>query len=133
MTEITDKVESDPALNAAEKETTVTMFGDEKEFSIYSAKRTIVKSLLKHDHFEIDWARVVMPDRDTAERMEIFDRSQLEDVETIYAVEGVMPAGVWTIKSAPRSNNNQSSIVNAEGIDPDAFSDSDSDDGGDDT
>lgn len=57
--DIVDKVDRDPMLEADEKETTITMYGLDKNFSIFSAKPTIIKSLLKHDHFELEWARIV--------------------------------------------------------------------------
>lgn len=116
--ELIGRVDRDPNLNAGEKETTITMYGDEKVFSIYSAKPTIVKSLLKHDHFELEWARL-LGENDWG-RVE--DREAIKDREgDIVAVEGQMPIGTLTVKSKPRANNHQSSIVNAETIDPSVF------------
>lgn len=118
--ELIDRVNRDPELNASEKETTITMRGDEKEYSVFSAKPTVVKSLLKHDHFELDRARLM----DDSEWHRVDERSKLEASDgDIVAVEGTMPIGTLTVKSKPRANNNQSSIVNAETIDPSVFED----------
>jgi hypothetical protein len=52
--DLTEKVDRDPMLGGAEKETSITMLGDAKQFVIRSAKPTIIKSLLEHDHFEME-------------------------------------------------------------------------------
>ncbi|MDT3434679.1 hypothetical protein [Haloarcula sp. 1CSR25-25] len=111
-------VDRDPMLGGDEKETTLTMCGQDKHFSIYSAKPTVIKSLLKHDHFEIEWARVI--DGDSGKRIK--ERSKLLDISgDIVAVEGKMPIGTLTVKSKPRANDHQSSIVNSETIDSSVF------------
>ncbi len=118
QTDAIDRVDRDPKLTGDEKETTITMYGRDKEFEIYSAKPTIVKSLLKHDNFELAWARIIADD----DAEQVTDRSQLDDSDgNIVAVEGRMPIGVLTVKSKPRKNNNQSSIINTETIDSSVF------------
>lgn len=121
-TALADKVDRDPELSGSEKETTITMCGDDKRFKMYSAKPTVVKSLLRHDHFELEWARVL-----DDERSEYYEsRDALREVEgKIVAVEGTLPVGVLTVKSKPRANNHQSSIVSWESIDPSVFGDGD--------
>lgn len=122
MTEnpLTEKVDRDPRLSGSEKETTISMYGDDKRFTIYSAKPTIVKSLLKHDFFDMGWARVLNGD----ETIEVEEEEQLTSKDgSIVAIEGTLPIGTLTVKSKPRSNNHQSSIVSTEGIDPSVFSD----------
>lgn len=119
--DLTEKVDRDPALSGAEKETTIAMCGDEKHFTVSSAKPTIVKSLLEHDHFELRWARV-LEDPETQRRVE--ERDALAEVDgDIVAVTGEMPVGTLTIKYKPRANNHQSSIVSTETVDPSAFED----------
>lgn len=116
--ELVEKVDRDPVLSGDEKETTITMYGQDKQFRIFSAKPTIVKSLLKHDHFEIDWSRVVSD----GETRRVEEREELGNVDgDIVAVNGKMSVGVLTVKSKPRANNHQSSIVSAETIDPSVF------------
>jgi hypothetical protein len=118
--ELVDRVDRDPALSGDEKEATITMYGQDKEFEIFSAKPTVVKSLLQHDHFELDWARVIHKDDGEILR----GREPLEDEEgDIVAVSGTMPVGVLTVKSKPRANNHQSSIVSHETIDSSVFED----------
>jgi hypothetical protein len=118
MVDLRDRVGRDPKLSADEKETTITMYGGDKSFSIYSAKPTVVKSLLAHDHFTLERARVLTPDG-----IESYDeRAALEgSVGTIAAVTGEMPIGTLTVKSKPRTTDHQSSIVNAETVDPSVF------------
>lgn len=117
-TDLVQRVDRDPELNGDEKETTITMYGQDKRFGVFSAKPTIVKSLLKHDHFDLDWARLITEDGD--ER--VTDRETLRDRDgDIVAVSGAMPVGVLTVKSAPRTNNHQSSIVSTETIDSSVF------------
>lgn len=118
--DLVERVDRDPALSAAEKETTITMYGDEKQYQIFSAKPTIVKSLLKHDHFDMDWARLL--GEDTWEHVD--ERAEIKENEgDIVAVEGTMPIGTLTVKSKPRSNNHQSSIISTETIDASVFQD----------
>lgn len=118
VTDLTAHVDRDPQLNGDEKETTITMGGQDKSFTVYSAKPTVVKSLLDHDHFELDWARVVAD----GEGDRVPDREALPPAEgAIVAVEGSMPVGVLTVKSTPRANDNQSSVVNSETIDSSVF------------
>lgn len=122
MTEnpLTEKVDRDPTLSGSEKETTISMYGDDKEFTIYSAKPTIVKSLLKHDYFDMKWARVLSDGKST----HVESENELDGVEgKIVAIEGTLPVGTLTVKSKPRANNHQSSIVSTEGIDPSVFDD----------
>jgi len=116
--DLTDHVDRDPQLNGDEKETTITMCGQDKSFTVYSAKPTVVKSLLDHDHFELDWARV-LADGDGSR---VTDRDALPPADgDIVAVEGSMPVGVLTVKSKPRANDNQSSVVNSETVDSSVF------------
>jgi len=112
----TDKVTSDPMLNATEKETAITILGDGKQMNIFSAKATVVKSLLKHNHFEAEW---VGGKKDGSyQRVDGGDEATLD---AIYSISGTAPVGLLTVKSKPRSNNHQSSIVNSHTIDPEAF------------
>lgn len=124
MTEnpLTERVDRDPDLSGSEKETTISMYGDDKRFTIYSAKPTIVKSLLKHDFFEMEWARVMADGNST----EVDTIEELESEEgNIVSIEGTLPVGTLTVKSKPRANNHQSSIVSTEGVDPSVFGDGD--------
>ena len=115
---VVDKVDRDPQLSGDEKETTITMYGQDKRFGVFSAKPTIVKSLLQHDHFELTWARII-EDNST---VRTDNRCALEETDgDIVAVKGQMPIGTLTVKSKPRTNNNQSSIVNFETIDSSVF------------
>jgi hypothetical protein len=115
---IIERVDRDPKLSGEEKETTITMYGLDKQFAIYSAKPTIVKSLLKYDHFELIWARVLTEEEATR----INERDDLEESEgDIVAVSGRMPIGLLTIKSKPHANNHQSSIVSTETVDSSVF------------
>jgi hypothetical protein len=120
-TDLVERVNRDPALNGDEKETTITMYGQDKHFQIFSAKPTVVKSLLKHNHFELRWARLMEEDNSV---QRITERETLEKAEgDIVAISGEMPVGVLTVKSAPRTNNHQSSIISTETIDPSVFED----------
>ena len=116
--DLVSRVDRDPSLSGDEKETTISMYGRDKAFTVFSAKPTVVKSLLKHDHFELGWARVL----DGESRTRATDRDQLrETAGDIVGVKGQMPVGVLSIKSKPRANNHQSSIVTAETIDSSVF------------
>jgi hypothetical protein len=76
--------------------------------------------LLKHNHFEIERARVL----EDGDKQRVKERESLEETDgSIVAVEATMPIGVLTVKSKPRTNNHQSSIVNAETIDSSVFED----------
>jgi hypothetical protein len=122
--DLTEKVETDTGLEAMERETNITIEGDKKEMRIYSAKKTVVKSLLEHDHFDLKHASGTDTASSAGEEglVRFFNREQIErDAEEIHSVTGTMPLGCLTVKSAPRSNNNISSVVNAEGVDPEAF------------
>lgn len=119
-TTLAQKVDRDPELTGSEKETTITMYGDDKRFTIYSAKPTIVKSLLKHDYFEMEWARVLK--NGASNNYESV--AELEETDgKIVAIKGTFPVGTLTIKSKPRANNHQSSIVSTETIDSSVFED----------
>jgi hypothetical protein len=115
---LSDRVNRDPKLSGDEKETTITMYGQDKHIHIFSAKPTVMKSLLKHDYFELESARVVKNGKSKT----VGSRDELETVDgDIVAVEGEMPVGVLTVKSKPRVNNHQSNIVNSETIDSSVF------------
>lgn len=126
MSDLYELVEPDPKLSGDEKETMISMYGTEKTYTIHSGKPTVVRSLLQHDHFDLRSARVRYPD-DHTERgsagstSTAFNREQCEDAEAIYAVTGEMPVGTLTVKSKPRTNNHQSSIVSHETVSADAF------------
>lgn len=117
-TELSDRVEPHPRLSGSEKETAITMYGDGEQYTIYSAKPTIVKSLLKHDHFEMNWTQVLVDDRPT--RVEEWDELQ-ETTGDIVAIEGELPVGTLTVKSKPRVRNIQSGIVSTETVDSSVF------------
>lgn len=111
-------MEPHPNLGGAEKETTISMYGDRKEYSIFSAKPTIIKSLLKHDHFDIDWA--IVSKNGSTEQVIGSEELQKSNGD-IVSLEGTLPVGTLTVKSKPRANNNQSSIVSWETVDPSVF------------
>lgn len=120
-TSLIDRVDRDPELGGDEKETTISMLGQADRFTIYSAKPTIVKSLLQHNHFDLDWTRIIRQNQS----VQLEDRNHLKDSEgSIVAVKGTMPIGVLNIKYKPRTNNNQSSIITTETVDPSVFEDS---------
>lgn len=117
-TEFNERVSPHPRLTGSEKETAVTMYGDSERFTIYSAKPTIVKSLLKHDYFEMTWAQLA----DDETLTEVERREQLRETDRdIVAIEGSLPVGTLTVKSKPRANNHQSSIISTETVDPSVF------------
>ncbi len=120
--DLTEKVDRDPMLNGTEKETTVTMLGDEKQFTIHSAKPTIIKSLLEHNHFEMDWARVL----DDEDKERVHERERLHEINgVVVAITGKMPIGTLTVKYKPRANDHQSSIISTDTVDSSVFEDSD--------
>lgn len=119
--DVTEKVSRDPDLSGAEKETTLTMMGDEKRFDIYSAKPTIIKSLLKHNHFDMKWAQVL----NESGHKRISEREKLGDIDgDIVGIKGEMPVGTLTIKYKPRTNNHQSSIISTDTVDSSVFENS---------
>ena len=121
-TEFSDRVAPHPRLTGSEKETSIAMYGDDERFRISSAKPTIVKSLLKHDFFEMSWAQLA----DGDDLTEVKSRDELRETDgDIVAIEGTLPVGTLTVKSKPRANNHQSSIVSWDTIDPSVFGDGD--------
>lgn len=115
---LVERVAPDPGLKGKEKETTITMYGDDKRFTIYSAKPTIIKSLLKHDYFEMNWARLINGEKS----VRITQKDELEGADgDIVAIEGTLPIGTLTVKSKPRVNNHQSNIISTESLDPSVF------------
>lgn len=121
--EFSERVGPHPRLTGSEKETAITMYGDDEKFRIFSAKPTIVKSLLKHDHFEMSWAQLANDNN----LSEVTSRDQLRETDgDIVAIEGTLPIGTLTVKSKPRANNHQSSIVSWDTIDPSVFENSES-------
>lgn len=114
MTELHELVEIDPRRNADERETTFSMLGMSESVHVFSAKPTIIRSLLRHDHFEL--FRIGGIDGGEYE-----PDVSAEDVDAIYEIEGVLPIGCLTVKSKPRKDNRQSKIVNHQTISPDAF------------
>lgn len=112
-------VETDPELRSVEKESWFTMTGDSKRLSAGSRKRTIVDSLIEHPHYEERWYSLLLEDGSVTNYN---PKDGVPDsAEAIVAVGGWLPVGCLTVKSKPRSNNHQSSVVNSKQIDPDAF------------
>ena len=120
MTELHEQTASDPNCTAAEKETSITMYGDAKEMLVSSGKRTIVKSLLQHDNFDLHSATLYDDDGDRYRYVSSREEADELDADIVF-VSGRMPIGCLTVKSSPRSNNNQSGIVNHEGVKAGAF------------
>lgn len=117
-TKLDERVNRDPRLTADEKETSISMYGGDKKFTIFSAKPTIVKSLLDHDHFDLISARLL----NDGTKSNVSSREEIKSEEgDIVSVKGTMPVGVSTIKSVTRANNHQSSIVSSETIDSSVF------------
>jgi len=117
--DIVERVDRDHRLTGDEKETSINMYGSDKYFKIYSAKPTIIKSLLKHDHFELELGKVLTSEEKIT-RVSGID-SLANTSGKIVGVKGKMPIGTLTVKSKPRANNHQSSIVNHETIDSSVF------------
>ena len=112
------RVGPDPLLSGDEKETTLSMYGLDKHYTIHSAKPTIIKALLQHDEFTLTRARVV--DGEDASRVTMREDLRKTPGEIVQIVSQ-LPAGTLTIKSKPRANNHQSSIVNYDSVDPAVF------------
>lgn len=112
-----EKVESDSELSGDEKETTITMYGTDKEATVTSSKPTIVRSLLEHDHADIEW--VAGEDDGSYSKVAPDDTDELG---AIYTISATLPIGCLTVKPAPRTRNNQSGIVNTETVSAEAFS-----------
>ena len=116
MADLAERVENDTDRQIVEKETTISAHGNEDVLHVFAAKKTVVKSLLKHNHFDLDWAEGGNEDYTSR-----YDADEIHEADAIYAVSGTMPLGVLTVKSKPRSQNNISSVVNHKTVDPDAF------------
>jgi spore germination protein GerM len=114
--EVVELVTSNPKLNSIEKETSINICGDSKQLRIFSAKATIVKSLLRNDHFEAEW---IQGQKDGS--LTKVERDQAATLDAIHSISGTAPVGLLTVKSKPRSQNNQSGIVNWKSVDPEAF------------
>lgn len=112
-------IETDPSLSSVEKESWFNMTGDAKHLFAGSRKRTIVASLIDHPHYEERWYSLLL--EDGGETIHEPEDDVPESAEAIIAVGGRLPIGCLTVKSKPRSNNHQSSVVNSKQIDPDAF------------
>jgi len=110
--ELHERVEADSKLSSAEKETTISMYGDNKEATIHSFRPSVVRSLLQHDHLEVteiigrnnNGSTVRTDDRTTAQ----------ERLQVIHGVTGKIPVGCLKVKSTRRSNDYQANIVSNE-------------------
>lgn len=103
---------SDPSLNSMEKETGVNLLGDEKEIRVSSLRRTIIKSLMEHEHFTPDWYSILMDDKSV---ISVNPGEPIEgDAEPvgICGIGGRLPIGTLTIKSKPRKADSHSNIIN---------------------
>jgi hypothetical protein len=58
-TPLYERVTSDPQLSKAEKETNIGTYGGADEARVSSFHRGVTRSLLRHDHFEIEEIRGV--------------------------------------------------------------------------
>jgi len=107
--ELHKRVEADSNLSRAEKETTISMYGDSKEATIHSFRPSVVRSLLQHDHLEVteiigrnnNGSMVRADDRTTAQ----------EQLRVIHGVTGKIPVGCLKVKSTRRSNDHHQDIV----------------------
>jgi len=118
-TPLYERVTSDPQLSKAEKETNIGTYGGGDEARVSSFHRGVTRSLLRHDHFEIEEIRGVDHD---GEYQRWDDRdAAAEEANEVYGVVGHVPVGCLTIKSKPRTNNHHSSVVSWDTVDPDAF------------
>jgi|APHM01.1.fsa_nt_gi hypothetical protein len=115
-----ERVESDDKLTGDEKETTITMCGTDKQFNIFSAKATVVRSLLQHDNFDTTWVSGLSND-DYVRVESRQEASELLDV--VYGIKGKMPVGCLSVKSKPRTKNRQSDVVTHETVSSDVWDD----------
>jgi hypothetical protein len=111
-------VETDPNISINEREFNCTVTGREDEMHIFAGLKTVVKSLLNHDLFEPYQVRIAVGD---GCRTIAFNDQIPDSATAIYSVWGTMPVGCLTVKSVTRSQNNVSSVVNSETVDPSVF------------
>lgn len=121
--ELYERVEPDDTLSGDEKETCISMYGTDKSFRVHTSKSTVVKSLLRHDHFDPERIRGedVRGNICCAESRE----GAREELSIIYSCTGKMPVGCLSVKSKPRTRDVQSTIVTHEKVSSDVWSDDD--------
>lgn len=115
-----ERVEPDDELSGDEKETTISMYGTDEAMTVYSEKATVVRDLLRHDNLEV----LMITGLDDETYVRVDDREAArERLDVIHGVKGEMPVGCLTVKSKPRSNDYQSSIVSHETVSSEAWGD----------
>lgn len=119
MSGLYERVEPDSGLSGSEKETTITMYGDAKTATVYSAKPTIVRSLLQHDHFDV--VEISGLDDEDNRLYADTEQSARKRLQVIHSIRGEIPVGCLTVKSTRRANDHQSHIVSHETVSADAF------------
>lgn len=102
----------DSTLTPEEQETGIQFFGDADRFEIITYRPTMVRSLLRHAHADIEWLYVM----DGDERGGRVDNpSELAPGDEGFSIEGIcasLPLGALTVKGSLRQSNRHSQIVN---------------------
>ena len=97
----------DPRREPHEKETTLSLDGDESHFEVTSFRRVVFSKLLQRPTFDVTRLHVLDADgqADTADRLD-----KVGESATVIGVTGRLPVGAVNI-GTPRNSNSHADIV----------------------
>lgn len=99
----------DPALQSAEKETTIRWAKPDDEAVIHTDEAGIGRRLVAHDHATVEEVTVLDAD-DTRQRK---SPEEVDDEDEPVAIRCRLPVGGVTIGSSPRKTSQHAAVVSA--------------------
>lgn len=103
---IIEQVQSDPALAAAERQTTINFGKPDDRASVFTEEPALIRRLLRNPYAEVTEIRVLRDDESVR-----YIHPEDYDGEPVVALDGYIPISVLTIKSEPRTHEHHSQVV----------------------
>lgn len=112
-TDLIDSIASDPDRHGVEIETGILFNNDSDDpnATVHTAETALMRRLLNHPHFDLDWYVTTDDGATVHVQSEQFAEEGHDGRKPVYAVSGQLPIGCLKISAKPRKNAGNAQVI----------------------
>lgn len=110
--DLAESVQTNTNVTQAERETSITFSRADDRADIYCEEQAMMKRLLLHPDFELDFYHTSHPDRVTGVvEGDEYEEDGHDGRKPVYAIRGTIPIGCLKVGPSPRSSSGHADVV----------------------
>lgn len=116
--DLLDAITTDTTRKPFERETRFSWSGGTNAADIHTAERSLMRRLLSHPEFELDWFECRNGDRGSR-AVYVHEMAEEWDGEDVLSINGTIPIGCVSLKSSPRKADSHARVVSRKVLEDD--------------